>query len=1070
MTPKIKASVKTKDCLRFPGVDVVEASAGSGKTYALAMRYVRLILNPALKTEDMPLKTILAATFTNKAAIEMKQRILELLKKIALDAFRDEREKEDIVSSLTVDYPAAAKMARNTMDDIIDHYNFFQVQTIDSFINMLLKGCAFHLGFASNFRVKENYRLYLAYGLDRLIDKARGNKKILGVFEEFLNYYLFVENKDGWFSKRDILGLMKALYGRGNTYGGIFRMPGVKAEELIGKKKAIIELIGKIRNNAPEEAHKGFIKALNAFLEKNKDGFNVENISNYFARNKFPISGNADTPRKTIKLWDDARKSMKELCLLESFAIFRPYVEIFNLTLDEFRKLAAFDDVVFLGELNRHARRLAGGKEVSVSEIYYRIAARFRHYLIDEFQDTSRLQWNNMLPMLEDALSSGGSLFYVGDKKQAVFRFRGGDVSLFDSIQEDFKNYAPKQAVLSKNWRSQKEIVEFNNETFSGNNLRKFVGAAAESQGKTVRFTAEDIEKILSIFKGSRQERKEENKYGYVRVEAFDAPAIDDRNSAARQKLLRLIKELQKRFSAGDIAILARENADIKLFTSWLIEEGIPVESEKTLNIRENALIKEVISFLRFLNSPIDDLSFASFILGRIFQAASGLSYEDVRDFLFKLRVKRGKDKGIYLYREFRNRFGGVWDGLLDEFFRSVGFAPLYEFVISIFSKFKIVGNFPKNQAFFMRLLELINEKEEDYPGVSSFLKFFEEAEEKDLFVNVSHADAVKIMTIHKAKGLEFPAVIIPFLEINVNIGTGITGSKKPFVVRQSEDGSLRLIQLKKKYGLFSEELGRKYKDEYIKSLTDELNALYVALTRAKHELYIFIPSKSSNKNNLARALIHCDGVRERGSKREYKKAAQPCLPAGREKRTVITLPVSRYSDWLSVLKDEFITHPEPAGRDKLMMGSAIHFILSCIGNLQSRDKEVLLTAAAEKAKYAYPYEKNLDEYVKIARAVIENRKFRQFFYVKDGEVFREKEVAASSGARKVLDRLVITPKEAWVVDYKSSKDEMPGYVKQVAGYVDIVRTLYPKRKVKGFLIYLDNFVMEEVYGKSGSV
>jgi len=1057
-----KAAVSTKKSLKFPCVDVVEASAGSGKTYALARRYVQLILNPSLKTEDMLLKSILAVTFTNKATIEMKQRILEFLKRIALDVFEDEGEKKDIISSLAVDYPTAKKMAHDAMEDIISHYNFFRVQTIDSFINTLLKGCAFQLGFASNFRVKDNHRAYLTYGLDRLIDKVRGSKKILGVFEEFLSYYLFVENKDGWFSKHDIMALIGALYSYSNTYGGIFKKPEIRSKELIGKKKAIIELIGKIRENSPEDANKRFIGALDSFLERSKDGFRIERVSDFFGRDKFPVNKHADIPQRIVKLWSEARKSLKELCLLESFAIFRPYIEIFGLTLDEFEKLAGLDDVIFLGELNKHARGLIGEKEMAVSEIYYRIATRFRHYLIDEFQDTSRLQWRNILPMVEEALSSGGSLFYVGDKKQAIFRFRGGDVSLFDSIQDDFKGFKPKQAVLSKNWRSQKEIVEFNNKIFSAENLREFLDTVDKSQEKAARFTKADIGRVLNVFSDSKQERKEENKYGYVRVEPFDAPTVEDRDAIMRGKLISLINELQKRFPVGDIAILARQNSDIKLFTSWLIEEAIPVESEKTLNIRENSLIKEIISFLRFLNSPIDDLAFASFILGEIFQKASGLSGETVRDFLFKLYVSRKRGKGIYLYRKFRDEFGAAWEDLISDLFKSTGFVPPYELVISIFSKFKAVENFPECQAFFMRFLELIKEKEEDYSGLSSFLEFFEEIEEKDLFVSVSHTDAVKIMTIHKAKGLEFPVVVIPYLEIDVNVGTGITGSKKPFVVRREGDGGLCLIQLKRKYGLFSEELRAQYKDEYIKSLIDELNSLYVALTRAKHELYAFMPSRSGNKNNLARSLMRPEGIEERGAKREYKKA--------KEERLSMTLPVSRYSDWLHVLKDEFKNHLELVNRAKLVKGSVIHFILSCIGNLEVEDKAVSLRIAGEKAKFEFPYEKDLDGYIKNARGIVDHKEFRQFFYVKDGDVFQEKELIASSGARKVLDRLIVTPKEARVVDYKSSKDETGEQKEQVEEYVDIVKALYPEKNVSGTLIYLDTSEMEKVSEKNSNV
>jgi len=211
--------------LKFPCVDVVEASAGSGKTHALAKRYIQLIMDSQLKQEEIPLKTILAVTFTNKATIEMKQRILEFLKKIALDAFSDKEEREDLFLSLPLAGNKAKKVAHGIIENIISHYNFFQIQTIDSFINMLLSGCAFHLGLASNFQIKENYRTYLEYSLDKLIDKAQIDKEILKVFEDFLKYYLFVENKEGWFSKQDIFRLIESLYNYRCIYGEKLRRP-----------------------------------------------------------------------------------------------------------------------------------------------------------------------------------------------------------------------------------------------------------------------------------------------------------------------------------------------------------------------------------------------------------------------------------------------------------------------------------------------------------------------------------------------------------------------------------------------------------------------------------------------------------------------------------------------------------------------------------------------------------------------------------------------------------------------------------------------------------------------------
>lgn len=1044
--------------LKFPCVDVVEASAGSGKTHALAKRYIQLIMDSQLKHEEIPLKTILAVTFTNKATIEMKQRILEFLKKIALDAFSDKEEKEDLFLSLPFTENKAKKVAHAIIENIISHYNFFQIQTIDSFINMLLSGCAFHLGLASNFRIKENYRTYLEYSLDKLIDKAQIDKDILRIFEDFLEYYLFVENKEGWFSKEDIFRLIESLYNYRGIYGEKFRKPDSEIKNLLRKKQTIIDLIKKISHGMPEQSDGRFIKSLHSFLEKNKNSFNIKDLSQYFKREEFPMKKNMKAPEKIVQLWDDIRKNLREFCEWESYAVFKPYLEIFTLVLDEFQELSSNDNVIFLQELNTQAHILVNDEKFTVAELYYRIATRLRHYLIDEFQDTNRLQWKNIFPMVEEALSSGGSLFYVGDKKQAIYRFRGGDVSLFDSVQHDFKNFNLKSMPLIKNYRSEKEIVQFNNEIFSEQNLKLFVNRVGAWQEKFFHFSHTDISKILNVFGDSKQKWRKENIYGYVRVEAINTSNIDERNDTIRKKLILLIKDLKKRFLLRDMAILARRNSEVKLLTAWLIEENISVESEKTLNIREHPLIKELISFLKFLDSPIDNLSFASFILGDIFCKVSRIKKDTIRDFIFALRMAGKEEMDSYLYKEFKKRFNREWNNFIELFFKSVGFVPLYELIVTILGRFKILENFPLYQGFFMRLLEIIKEKEEDYTGISSFLEFFEDIEEKDLYVRVTRTNSIKITTIHKAKGLEFPVVIIPFLEIDITVGSGGIGSRKPYVVKQFEDNSLSLVQLKKDYAAYSKKLGTEYKDEYVKSLIDELNNLYVALTRAKYEMYLFLPERTGKKKNMARSLISFETL-ERGAKREYKEQKT------RGERPLIKLPLSQYSDWINVLRNEFIETPQLINRDKVLKGEIFHFILSRIGNLFIQDKDECLSLAGKKAHLAFPYTKDLDDYISTVRDLLGAEKFKPFFYLEEGNLYQEKELIDSAGNTKRIDRLIITAKEVWVMDYKSSREGLETHREQIVEYMNIVKPLYPQLKTRCFLIYLDTLMVEEVYG-----
>jgi ATP-dependent exoDNAse (exonuclease V) beta subunit len=432
-----------------------------------------------------------------------------------------------------------------------------------------------------------------------------------------------------------------------------------------------------------------------------------------------------------------------------------------------------------------------------------------------------------------------------------------------------------------------------------------------------------------------------------------------------------------------------------------------------------------------------------------------------MEDFLFGLRASGREGRGVYFYREFRERFTDVWNGFVEEFFKSVGFVPLYEFMVTVLGKFRVMENFPEYQGFSMKFLELIKAKEEDYAGVSSFLEFFESIGEKELYVNVIHTDSVKIMTIHKAKGLEFPVVIVPFLEMEVKIGSGAPGRRKSYVVKRCEDNKLNLVQLRKEYLPYSERLAGEYRDEYVRSLIDELDSLYVVLTRAQYEMYLFIPKKAGSSKNIARVLMPFE-TRQCGTPRtgrEYDRC-----PVGEEKPPFV-LPVSRYSDWIGVLKDEFMGSSQLINRKKILRGEVLHFILSCVGNLCTCDRDECLTGAEEKARLAFPHIGDLVEYVSVVRTLLEDEKFERFFYVREGELFREKEVVDSSGNTKRIDRLIVMPGEMWVIDYKSSDTESETHREQIIEYMNILSSLYPELKARAFLIYLDTLTVEEVDG-----
>ncbi|HNX80929.1 MAG TPA: UvrD-helicase domain-containing protein [Candidatus Omnitrophota bacterium] len=1028
----------------FPQIKKVEASAGSGKTFALAQRYLQLLINPTLKPEEIPLKTILAVTFTNKAAFEMKERILDFLKCIVLDTFDRPETKESVLGSLGVDEADCRLKAEKVLHEIIREYNYFQVQTIDSFINAIVSGCAFRLDLSAKFRTKKDYPQYLAYSLDRLIDRANTDKELERFFREFLLHYLIVENKTSWIPKADIFAVVSSLYASANKYAGDFVCNATEDSDILALKKQVIAATQAFVAVAPRETNKTFLKGLVDFLDSRKEYFDLDALSAAFNKEEIKLNKGGVASAHATQRWQEVRFSLQELAEAQATSAYNFYVRIYQYALADFQELSRKEDVIFLDELNKHAASLFGERGLTLPELYYRFACRFRHFLIDEFQDTSRLQWENLYTMVDNALSEKGSLFFVGDKKQAIYRFRGGTVSLIDDIRREFPRTPWIDKTLDINFRSQKTIVEFNNEVFSEDNLRRFFATRYESSKDAGEISQEDQDEIVSVFASRKQSWLSGKDAGFVKLDTIPQTLEEDSDETGRRLVLERVKDLANRFALQDIAILCRTNSEVEQVSSWMLEEGIPVESEKTLDIRQNRHIKEIISFLKFLNSPIDDCAFASFISGEIFCAASGISHETIVDFIFSVRVSHKEH--TYLYREFRTAFPQAWELFIEEFFKSVGLAPLYELTVSIYAAFGCLERVPSSQGFFMKLLELIKMQEEDYASIGLFLEYFDKALADDLYVQVTDSVAVNVLTYHKAKGLEFAAVIVPFLEMPVK-------ARQQVVV---DDGDLRLLHLKNRYADFSSRLKRVVRDEYKKAFIDELNTMYVALTRASEELHIFVPEYAKGKNYAG--LLFTETVCERGR-------IQPRKTAQRKKGIPsLLIPLSRYRDWIPLLQSEFVQEATVGvERKAVQQGIIMHALLAQVGSLHNAKLKEVIAHAGMAVSSEFSFVKDFSVYTDLLERLIISPAFRKIFFIEEGQIFQEKSVIDRFGNAKRIDRLIVTADTVMVVDFKSSRQEKT-QTAQVLEYIKLVREIYSQKTIEGFLAFMDDCSLESVH------
>lgn len=1021
-----------------PEICVVEASAGSGKTYALARRYVQLILHLTRRDPAPPIHAVLAITFTNKAAFEMKERILKFLKELAL-GIMPEGECRELLVPVGITPQEAQKAALRVMDMILRHYNYFQVETIDKFINSLLVSSAFQIGLTADFRIKTSSREYLALALDTLIDEAAFDPVLRKVFDDFLTSMLLVESRSAWLPKDVVLDTMSQLFNEYNTYARDFKRGALSPEDMLRTKTAVLADVRAFVERMPEGAHATFARSLRKFVEGHDRGFRFsQGLSAYFQPGKSIHQTKALvlTPWHEDQ-WQKIQQGFMAAADEEVRHLYDPYIAIFTRVRQALAATCCREDIVFLAELNAKAR-LVYEEGIAPEELYYRLATRFEHYLFDEFQDTSLLQWDNLKVLPEDAIARGGSLFYVGDKKQAIYSFRGGETRLFDAVsaQYDAPGYHLTRTHLNTSRRSHAKIVAFNNEVFSLANLERFMHAHSDKDEPLIPVRSIDLEELARVYEGARQEVVHVSPEGCVRVELLQGADKESVHADAKPRVMARLKELRTRFALGDIGILVRKNQDVEEVTRWLLEEGIPSSSERTLNIKEHVLVGEVMAFLKFLVSPLDDAAFGEFIQGRIFAAASGISRDDLRDAVLEWH-QTGHDP---LYRTFQRIFSSAWGTLLEEFFKNAGLYPVYETVSSFYRRMKALENFPDDQGFLMHVLDLVKTNEDEFPDMPAFLARYEAMEGEDLYVDVVSAEAVQVMTVHKAKGLEFRALVIPFLTMTLQRGRSSQKQALNYTLRSDGADGLQLYHFNEQHAAYSELAEALSVDEKMAVFFSELNNVYVALTRPACEMYIFMPPRAGQSLNLALYLIP-EGLYSLGT----QAAAYPQKKADHA-GTPCELAPPACRDWITFLKDEFKEEDELARRAQRKEGEMYHAALAGIDTDLSDDMKLEL----EKFR--------------------ESDKIKPFFNAKGAQVFVEKEFVDARGVTRRMDRVLVFEKEVWAIDFKTSHSSvgegpraLPNGIEQVQGYKKILSDIYPGRGIKGFLAFIKEYDVLEV-------
>jgi len=1040
----------------------VKASAGSGKTYQLTRRFLSLLDRADESSRPFACTSkphhgyawpeIMAVTFTNKAASEMKERVVKGLKLGALQ-LNDAGQKAE----------CSPETATKAIDSILRRYHRLNIRTIDSLLALLLRLFALEFGIRPDFQMvfDETEMFDAVYDHFMSICELGGMERDL--LADTVTTMLRTEGKAGFWMQDMIRRRLLALTRYLRTQSGPLETDQSTIKELLTAAYSDFQMSAKETHAHFSDTGLPFAKPFMKFLGGclDYDLFDSPKDSAYIHKESV-----RDCVNKAGKESVDTRTEAQYAHFKEVYASYSanhatltgayylaPAIEIAMRLLSGMGQLQKQRGLVLGSALAGFVNELLSYGD-AVSEAYCRMGCRLHHLLVDEFQDTSREQWQAITPLSQECLAKGGSLFYVGDVKQAIYSWRGGDSALFDEVmtQPDIASLAlnTKSDSLPDNWRSFKNVVEFNNTFF--NNFENIVHTndLADSlfKGASDEFRADFANDLTRNFEDCAQTLPDINTHtgGYVRMELLPGGKADEIEEQALEALDELMDDLIERREFRDIAVLVRTHGHASLVCDLLVQKNIPVITENSLQLDRHPIIRQLAGLLAFLDFPRDDVAFLTFASGaELFLAETGITETKFNDWLIQ---PKKRPLGVC----FRDDFPEHWQRFIEPFYNQSGLMTPYDLTQETIRTFRVFERHPESELYVRRFLEVIHLAEENgYGSLSGFLEYWDEKSGEEKVPLPENIDAVRIMTIHKSKGLEFPVVIIPFHNWGVR-------PDQDFEIRQYK-GHRLLAPLKKG-------MGKPYLTSLGRAVREQLNLLYVAWTRAREELYGFFTEKPAHSPALAAMNLFLDmdddTVFEHGepptdgtiSQQDDAPEAKILPPATDDTELMAWLPRLRvyrhnldeyfYNERMrGEVAHRTMEHLRITGNDDADTNRAVTLAMQdfpALGALSAKELDQLETELRDMTIWA-----------------LDQDQLR--LWLADGTL--EPEVMDQNGNFKRLD-LLYRDKETVVADFKTGQPS-PKNRDQVIDYMNILKQIDSTCSPKGYLIYLDLKEIHEV-------
>ncbi len=1073
-----------------------KSSAGSGKTYTLTLEYLKL----ALQNPRSAYKQILAVTFTNKATQEMKGRILQVLERLGREVRPTEFLDEELTKALDLTPAQLQTRARETLLHILHGYGYFAVSTIDSFFQRVIRSFAREMDLQARFDLEMDTDAVLDRLVDRVVEKVATDRNLRTWLIDYASEQ--IENEKTWDIRSGIKGLGREIFQeRFKAFRGLFQESVAQAgflgdfrNYIRGEKRRLITEAGEMRAKAETIR-------LNHGLEWTDFKGGARSFAMRFSRVGDPKNPIPDLSEPMLRDLPDLaswyKKGDKNAAAIEAAARAGLYDMLFSWperltqwnTLDALQKnLNAFgvfrdlilelrllkdeEGILLISDVNEFLQQIT--KDNDAPFVYEKIGNQYRNFLIDEFQDTSDFQWTSFKPLLENSLASGNTNLLVGDVKQSIYRWRGGRLELLLSeVQRQFRPDLIEEKNLATNYRSLPGIIRFNNALFDS--LPDLM-----QDGMTAQYSLDAGDLLVAAFQGVGQSIPGKKlgldfqgkikltfrqKIAASRYSGEESEEEDESGTEVLDRLPALVMELQDRgYPLRDIAFLVRKNAQGAAIADRLMayarENPDPnyrfdVLSEDSLFLDKSAAVKCLVAMLTFLVNPADKVALKTIWL--YYALIHGIPYSHELFHKDSLPAEL-KAKQAELLSQLNELTQLPLLELLEECVARLGFVEK-QADLAYVSGFK--------EAVF----DFVKKNRADLVG---FLDWWELNKAKRTVKIPEDHDAMRILTIHKSKGLQYKVVLMPFLDWKI-VASGLQAPIiwSPFA---TATGIHTVMPLTHGSALRDSAFAEAYGEEIRLAYLDSLNMLYVAFTRAEEVIWgfsDFVQSKDgkisgNTTGNLLYSLFSAGfRVPELGESQHWD-AEQLTYEAGswgmnalqKEKEpTPAALLRWESGDWRSKLKTRKMawdfSESGLQARSQRKLGVIVHELLAASKN--RRDASLLLQQ--------YTFDGRIDA----ATAAQVGLQLDALFAVPEFvrwfdpryQSLAEQGILLPGGSQKRPDRILIGEEEILVVDFKTG-EKYASHLNQVKEYMALVSSLSQK-PVKGYLCYLEPTEILEV-------